>query len=213
MGTGIYSLQSTDPTGANYSCPSIVRYDFNPEISWMDRSSYSAITFQGKAQFYKLGPPNSDTTLEAPAFWLFGGNLKYQIPFSGWEASIALDLNENPVIVVHNPIHLGFDHVVELSTPIALSYRLMAVESQALRIGLGGYPALLPQRASPGYGYLGFLKYELRGKTKMEFSLYVDEKSYTVDSNKLKTAEVGVSLKFSFWGMQGLTPPPDERGL
>lgn len=193
----------------------MTRLDFKPEFVWIDRATYSEFALQAKAQYFKFGPPTDDTALGGNPVFTFGSAARYSFPVSSWVASLGADYSEVPVIEVVNPIELKFKKVAVLTIPVDLTFRLMAIESQAIRIGGGGFYAI-PNSApqiTGGNGYQIHFSYEYRGSIKSELVFYIDSKSFDYQSTTQKSSEFGFNLSFSFLGPQGRTPPPDERGL
>ena len=215
LGSGFGSLQATDLTGATYKSATIARFDFKPEYFWLDRATYSELGIEGRVQYFKFGATNDDIVVSQAVAWCFGARAHYSLPIADFVLAMNVDFGEIPELNINSPLDLSFSKAPILTVPLELTYHLIAQELQAVTLGGGGFVAVPAGSAhiTKGNGYQFHINYEIRGSVKKELIVYYETQNYSIDHKTQLFTELGFKLRFSFWGPQGRTPPPNERGI
>ena len=205
------TLKTTDSIGTEIKLSSATWYQIQPELLWHLSREGHGIRLRGHFERLVYDPP-AGVTLTATSFSLFGGDLQYQVPMDKFLFGAGIEGNQVLLINVSNAVTATPKTSYYLDIPFEASYNLVVLERQVLKLGLGAM-AVLPVSpdVSSGYRFTPSLGYELRGEIRSQIHFFYDLRHLNASTGSRDETTIGLLLKLSFPGRQGLIPSPDER--
>jgi hypothetical protein len=204
------NLELTNSLGTEAKFSSNLAVTVKPEITWVDEGN-NALTLQGFFERLSFEVPQS-ILLNTSAVNLFGGSLRYRIPFRKLHFQFGLEGVQHPVADATNSLDVVLTQAMTFSLPVDLSFKAVVLERQVLWIGAGARGILgSSSLIHSGYSYNAHLGYELRGETRLGFTAFYEQVPLTTAFGKQKEINLTLAFRISFPGLRGLTPPPDER--
>jgi len=205
------TLKTTDSSGTEIKLSSATWYQIQPEVLWHLSREGHGIRLRGRYEKLVYDPP-AGVTLTETSFSLFGGDFQYQIPIQKLTLGVGIEGNQLLLINVSNAVTAVPKTSYLLDIPIEGSYKLVVLERQVLRLGLGTMVALpVSPDVSSGYRITPSLGYELRGEIRSQIHFFYDLRHLNTSTGSRDETTIGLLLKLSLPGRQGLIPSPDER--
>ena len=205
------TLKTTDSVGTEIKLSSATWIQIQPELLWHLSREGHGLRLRGHYERLVYDPP-AGVSLSENTFSVFGGDLQYQVPFDKLTLSSGIEANQLLLINVTNAVSATTKTSYYLDIPIEGSYKLVVLERQVLRLGLGAMAALpVTTDVTSGYRITPSLGYELRGEIRSQIHFFYDLRHLNASTGTRDETTIGLLLKLSFPGRQGLIPSPDER--
>ncbi|NDG84111.1 MAG: hypothetical protein EBX52_03620 [Proteobacteria bacterium] len=171
----------------------------------------TAVLFRGQLQKVTYDPP-AGVTLNDGSFSLWGGSIQYRFPVDRFQLSVGLEGSQLVLVNVSNAVTAVPKLSNLISIPVEASYKLVVLQRQVLRMGLGTMGALpFTGDVTSGYRVTPSLGYELRGELRSQIQFFYDLQRLNTTTGTRDETTLGILLKLSLPGRRGLRAPSDER--